>query len=378
MTARTLLFVATEDWFIASHFQPMIERALKDGWRVVAAARASGAHNNLTQIGAEFFNLCVSRGAGGLFSTIGEVAAVQSVIDQVRPDVVHAIALKPATLASLTRGPPLVLAITGLGWASTSRALKDRLARHSALSLIGATIRSGRAVGLFENRDDAGSIGWVDPARMFFAPGAGVDVDQYTSTPPPASPPVRIGLVARMIRSKGVDLAVEAVSALRRSGVDVDLSLAGAPDPDNPGAIKSRDIEAWCARGGIRWLGRIDDVPDFWSGMHVACLPSRGGEGLPRSLLEAAACGRPIVTTDVPGCRDFVRDGVEGRVVRIDDPQALAGAFSDLVANPNHRAAMGAAARTRVETGFTIGHVQNVAAQAWRAAIAAKQMTRFK
>lgn len=377
MTGR-LLFVATEDWFVASHFQPMVARAISDGWRVTIAARKTGADRALSTLGAQFEPLEIGRSGIDPLALVADTAAIQRVIDKVNPDLVHAIAMKPATLAALTRGPPLILAITGLGWLSTSRALKDRFARHSALTLIGAAIRSGRAVGLFENRDDAHALGRLDPKRVFLAPGAGVDISRYSPASPPTFPPVRIGLVARMIRSKGVDLAVEAVGALRRAGVEVELILAGAPDPDNPGAIDAGQIETWCARGGIRWLGRIDDVPRFWEGMNVACLPSRGGEGLPRSLLEAAACGRPIVTTDVPGCRDFVRDGVEGRVVRNEDAQALASAISDLVARPDLRAAMGVAARARVEAGYTVGHVQDVAAQAWRAASLSRQVVESK
>jgi glycosyltransferase involved in cell wall biosynthesis len=374
--ARTLLFIATEDWFVLSHFQPMLQRAIADGWRVIVAARPSGGEHTINALGAHFEALDIGRAAMGPRALLGDAAALQRLVDRIRPDVVHAIALKPAALATLTRGPRLVLAVTGLGWLSTSRALKDQIARRAALGAIGASIRSGRAIGLFENRDDCANVaraaGDLPPARTVFAPGAGVDTRALACLPEPAGAPpspVRVGLVARMIRSKGVDVAAEAIALVRAGGVNAELVLAGAPDPDNPGALAAEEIAAWSERGGVRWLGRVSNVPAFWADMHIACLPSRGGEGLPRSLLEAAAHGRAIVTTNTPGCRDLVRDGVEGLIVSPNDPAALAEAIAKLVTHPALRASMGAAARARVEAGFTIAHVQDAAAAAWTTAL---------
>jgi len=375
--ARSLLFVATEDWFIASHFEPMVDRALADGWRVTIAARPSGAHHRLEAKGAHFVALDIGRTAMGPQAVVRDARALQKIIDRIRPDVLHAIALKPAALATLTRGPRLVLAVTGLGYLSTSKALKDQIARRAALAMIGTAVRSGRGAALFENRDDCAAVaaasGPLPDRRVAFAPGAGVDPRKLAPLPDPDDATLHVGLVARMIRSKGVDVAAEAVRRLRDQGLDVDLTLAGAPDPDNPGAIAASTLEAWRAQGGVTWLGRVEDVAGFWTGMHIACLPSRGGEGLPRSLLEAAAHARAIVTTNVPGCRDLVRQGIEGLIAPPDDVDALAAAISTLAADPARRRAMAAAARRRIEEGFTITHVQAAAAAAWAAALETTQ-----
>ena len=142
-------------------------------------------------------------------------------------------------------------------------------------------------------------------------------------------PPLRVAVVARMLWSKGIDTAVEAVRRARAEGAAVELSLYGAPDPSNPRAIPEATLRAW-SRDGIAWHGPTARRRRRLGHHHVGCLPSRGGEGLPRTLLEAAACGRALLTTDVPGCRDLVRDGIEGLVVPPDDPAALAAALARL------------------------------------------------
>jgi glycosyltransferase involved in cell wall biosynthesis len=162
-----------------------------------------------------------------------------------------------------------------------------------------------------------------------------------------------VAVVARMLWSKGIDLAVEAVRIAKAQGAAIELSLYGAPDPSNPKAIPEATLKAWNAEPGISWHGATRDVAAVWRDHHVACLPSRGGEGLPRTILEAAACGRAIITTDVPGCRTFVRANVDGKIVPPDDAAGLAEAFLSLANDPNLVARMGQAARARVLDGFT-------------------------
>ena len=208
---------------------------------------------------------------------------------------------------------------------------------------------------LFENEDDPRLLG-LDPAdasRVWLVGGAGIDPDRFSPAPLPAQPPLKVAIVARMLWSKGIDTAVEATRQARASGAAIELSLYGAPDPSNPRAISEQQLHEWSTEDGIAWHGPTRDAASVWGGQHVGCLPSRGGEGLPRTLLEGAACGRAVVTTDVPGCRRLVRDGIEGHVVQADDPEALAEAFAVLAADPARTARMGEAARARVLDGFT-------------------------
>jgi glycosyltransferase involved in cell wall biosynthesis len=153
-------------------------------------------------------------------------------------------------------------------------------------------------------------------------------------------------------------------------GAAIELSLYGAPDPSNPKAVPEATLRAWSRLPGVAWHGRTDDVSGVWREHHVCCLPSRGGEGLPRTLLEGAACGRALVTTDVPGCRRLVRDGVEGRLVPPNDPVALADALTALAADPACVARMGEAARARVLDGFTERDVMEAVKRVYGAMLA--------
>jgi glycosyltransferase involved in cell wall biosynthesis len=284
----------------------------------------------------------------------GQLAAI---LKDEKADIVHCIALRSilvggfaATLAGIDRR---VYALTGSGFLG---ARTDRVASlaQRAVRLVVRGLQTGKTRYLFENTDDPKLLG-LDPmgANITIVGGAGIDPEALKPSPLPSQPPLKVALVARMLWSKGVDLAVEAVRAARAKGADIELSLYGAPDPSNPKAIPEETLEAWGSEPGIIWHGATRDVAAVWRDHHVACLPSRGGEGLPRTLLEAAACGRAIVTTDVPGCRTLVRDGVEGHVVPANDSAALAASFVSLAAAPERVKQMGEAARTRVLDGFT-------------------------
>jgi glycosyltransferase involved in cell wall biosynthesis len=163
---------------------------------------------------------------------------------------------------------------------------------------------------------------------------------------------VVVGLVARMLRSKGVLDAASAVRMLRARGLPVELLLAGATDPDNRDSLTCEELEALTAEPGVRWLGPVEDVRDVWQRAAIAVLPSTYGEGLPKALLEAAACGRPIVATDMPGCREIVRPAKTGLLVSPGDIGALAEAIAAMAGDPARRLAMGRAARALAEREF--------------------------
>jgi glycosyltransferase involved in cell wall biosynthesis len=182
--------------------------------------------------------------------------------------------------------------------------------------------------------------------------GAGVSATQFAPTTDPPVPPLRVAMVARMLRPKGIAEAVAAVQRARTLGADVVLDLYGTPDPSNRRSFSEAELQAWSAQPGVRWCGRTDDVVEVWRTHHVAVLLSYR-EGTPRSLVEAAAAGRPIITTDVPGCREVVRDGVEGILVPAGDSEQAAQALVRLAGDAGLRARMGAAARERFRGRFT-------------------------
>jgi glycosyltransferase involved in cell wall biosynthesis len=286
-----------------------------------------------------------------------------------RPDVVHAIALKPMALLALSgyRDGGRVFAMTGRGYLGVRRSGWTQTVNEALKTALRGALGEGRSLLLVENTEDRDWLsrdGDLD-ARTLVMPGAGVDPEAFTPAPFPTGPIV-IGVVARLIWTKGIDLVVDAVQALRASGENITLSIAGDADAESPEAVPAAEIVRWRGLPGVDALGRVADVKAFWAKAHIACLASRGGEGLPRSLLEAAACGRPIVTSDAAGCRDFVTGDI-GIVTANGDVAALTDALKRLLNDPTLRASMGAAARAKVVAGYTEVHAAEVATRAWAA-----------
>lgn len=360
--APLLAFLITEDWFFASHFLPMARAAREMGLDVVIITRVREHQGVLEATGARVIALEAERKSLNPFAVLANVARLAAILKREQPDILHMVALRPiliggvaARRAGIARR---VFALTGLGFLG---ARKDALGANAARAIrafVRGPLENATTRYLFENPDDAAGLDLApDDPRVVIVGGAGVDPGQFTPAPQPQGPTLRVAVVARMLWSKGVDLAVEAVRLARARGADVSLSLFGAPDPSNPRAIPENTLREWNARPGVTWHGRTSDIAGVWRDHHVALLPSRGGEGLPRTLLEAAACGRAIVTTDVPGCRHFVRDGVDGFIAPPDDAAALADVLVRLASDRDLVLACGEAARARLLSGFTERHV---------------------
>jgi len=350
----------TEDWFFCSHFLPMARAAVALGFEVAIATRIGDRRELLQREGLTILPLRGRRGRIGPLALAGEMMDLLRVIRAFRPDLLHLIALKPVLLAGLAgriAGVHAILcAVTGQGYLAAAKGARATVLRTAVSAALTWLFRSPRTHLLLENADDAApyarKIAGLE-SRCSQVGGAGVNPDKFPATPLPQHMPPVAALVARMLWSKGADLAVAAQQALMAEGKPLTLRLIGAPDPENPRAVPIATLEEWSRLPGVEWLGPRSDIAEVWRDADIALIPSRGGEGLPRALLEAASSGRPIVTTDVPGCRDFVRDGVEGRVVVPDSPEALAGALSDLLVDPARRAQMGLNARKRLLDGYT-------------------------
>ena len=199
--------------------------------------------------------------------------------------------------------------------------------------------------------------------------GAGVDIRRFTPRLEPEGP-VRVTMVSRLLWAKGVGEFIEAASAIRKTRKDIVFTLVGVPDKENPGAVPYKQAAAWRATGIIDWWGYREDIADVWAHSHIAVLPSWYREGLPSALLEAAACGRPIVTTDVPGCRQAVCHGENGLLVPARDARALADAIVALADDPALRVSMGAAGRRRTEIEFSAARVHAETLQIYEQALA--------
>lgn len=365
-----LLYLVTEDWFFVSHFLPMAREARAAGFEVVVATRV---RDHAARIAAEGFRVVPLEGerrSVGVAEVVRGFARIVRIVRAERPDLVHCIALRMVALGGLAArlggARRLVLAPTGLGQVWSEDSAINRVVRAVLRLVIGRWLRGPDTRYLFENTDDAREFGLSGPA-VTIVPGAGVDPADFPLSPEPPAPPLKVAVVARMIAAKGIEDAVIAVRRARELGATVELDLYGAPDPSNPRSCSEEELTTWSAQPGITWQGPTADVGQVWRTHHVAMLLTWYREGLPRSLIEAAASGRPIVTTDSPGCRDLVRDGQEGVLVPLRDTEAAARALVQLAADPELRKRLGQAALTRFRDGYTEAAVR----EAVRAAYAA-------
>lgn len=376
MRRPKLLFVATEDWFFASHFLPMARAAREMDFDVAVIARERQHRRVIEATGARLIALEAERRSLSPKALYHQVRALKRLIETERPDILHCIALKPIALAGLAGKlagvERRVYALTGLGFLGARQGTAAAAARFAAKFWLREAVDGPQVRFLFENPDDPVMLG-LDPqdrSKVALVGGAGVDPLVLMPEPQPPAPPLRVALVARMLWSKGVDLAVEAVKLARAQGAKVELTIHGAPDPSNPKAIPEATLREWAARPGIKWAGPTRDIEGVWRAHHLCCLPSRGGEGLPRTILEAASCGRAILTTDVPGCRSFVRDGKDGMVVPPDDAVALAKALIALAGAPGLVERMGTSARNRLLDGHTERDVMDAVKALYRSLLA--------
>jgi glycosyltransferase involved in cell wall biosynthesis len=351
-----LLYLVSEDWYFRSHRLPMALAAQRAGYEVHVATRVQADGAAIEELGFKLHPLGWNRGSTNPLDRLRLIAEVRRLYRRLKPDLVHHVALEPTvigSIAALGLRMPRLNALAGLGFVFTSRTRKARLAGFIVGNLLRFLLTRPHASVLVQNEDDRAAIAaiGVSRERIFLIAGSGVDADQLTPMPEPPGQ-VTVGFVGRLLDDKGVRTLVAAHDLLQNRGRTVRLLLAGEPDPANPASIPPDEIAAWKQRGGIEVLGHVPDIRAVWAAAHIAVLPSRR-EGLPKSLLEAAACGRAIVATDVPGCRVIARDGVNALLVPPDDPPALADAIDVLARDAMLRQAFAAAGRRLVEDEFS-------------------------
>jgi glycosyltransferase involved in cell wall biosynthesis len=366
-----ILYLVTEDWFFISHFLPMARVARDCGFEVVVATRVGDGGERLASEGLRVVPVASRRGSASLLASLRDLQSSFAVVRAERADIVHCIALRPVVIGGLAAwlagAKKIILAPTGLGHLWLDRGFATGVIRNVARFVVSRWLRGPRTRYLFENRDDPVAFGF-DPTApdITIVGGAGVDPATISAFPEPPQPPLKVAVVSRMIHPKGIAEAVAAVQHARDAGAAIELHLFGDPDPANPYSISRQQLLQWSAAPGITWHGRTADVDAVWRTHHVAMLLSYYREGLPRALVEAAAAGRPIVTTDMPGCREVVRDGIEGILVPPHNAAAAGKALIDLAGDGGLRARLGAAAHARFLQRFTTDAVERTVRNLYR------------
>jgi len=355
---KKLLYLITEDWFFCSHFIERAVAASKAGYEVLVVAR-EGTHGHLIrEAGLRFVSLEIDRRSMNPFRELRLFIAILGLYRRERPHIVHQIAVKPILYGSLaailTGSRSIVNAPVGMGYAFSSSDFKARLLRPLLSLSFRFLMNPRRSKVIFENADDLNDFvicGGVRPCDAVLIRGAGVDVHRFLPGRESECTPMVV-LMARMLRDKGVAEFVQAAWRLHAEGVAGRFVLVGEPDIENFSSISEETLAAWNGVRGVEYWGWRDDAVAILAQASIACLPSYR-EGLPKSLLEAAACGLPIVTTDVPGCREIVVDGENGFLVPARNSDALATALQRLLTNPALRQQMGALGRIKAETQFS-------------------------
>ena len=357
MAPPRLLYLVTEDWYFISHRLPMAQAAKRAGYEVHVATRVKRHGAEIEAHGFKLHQIGWRRGSLDVFSVARSMLQIRALYRRLNPALVHHVALQPSVVGSLAAvGLPMarVNAIAGLGYAFTGTSLKARIVRNVLVPVL-RRFASDKSVVLVQNADDRTLLQRLGlrPANIELIGSSGVEVSAFTPLPEPADPVPVIGIATRMLAIKGVETLVEASRLLRRRGIAHKVILAGAPDARNPSSISEDTLRAWGSEPGITWLGHQKDVRKLWEASHIAVLTSLGGEGIPKTLLEAAACGRPIVATDVPGCREIARPGRNGLLVPPGDANALADALEALIKDPALRRRFGAEGRVIVEQEYS-------------------------
>lgn len=365
-----ILYLVTEDWFFASHFLPMASAAQECGFEVVVATRVRDHGERLRAAGIRVIPVETRRGSISPLVGLHDFLQSYRTVRGERADIVHCISLRTVVIgglaARLAKAKAIVLAPTGLGHLWFDRGPGARLARSLARFTVGWWLRGAHTRYLFENRDDPREFGLDPDGRdVTIIGGSGVDPATIPLSPEPPEPPMKVAVVSRMIEPKGIAEAVAAVRHARAAGSAIELHLFGDPDDTNPRSIPRTRLLQWAAEPGIAWHGSVADIAPVWRDHHVAMLLSHR-EGLPRALVEAAAAGRAIVTTDVPGCREVVRDGKEGVLVPLGDIEAAARALIELAAEPELRRRMGLTANARFQECFTVQQVARTVRELYR------------
>jgi glycosyltransferase involved in cell wall biosynthesis len=373
-----VLFVVNQDWFLLSHRLPLA-RALRDrGAEVIVVGRDSGRVAAIHAEGFDFVALPISRKGLNPLAELRTILFLARLYRRLRPRLIHHSTVKPVVYGSiaarLAPDAAVVNTVSGLGYPFFSRDRVARALRPLLRVLYRVALARPRTRTIFQNPQDLRDfvrMGLLREDAAVLVRGSGVNCSVFHVTPESDGQPL-VMLAARMLWNKGVKEFVQAVRLMRDAGVRARFALVGGPDAGNPCAIPVAQLEQWAREGDVEWWGHRRDMPRVLSQASVVVLPSTYGEGLPKVLLEAAASGRPIVATDVRGCREIVRDGVNGLLVPPGDVGALARAITRCLASPELRAQFGRAGRGFVEAEFAEGAVVTQTLGVYRQALGAR------
>ena len=350
----------TEDWYFWSHRLELAEAAKQEGFTVYIITNQGRHAASLAVKGFILQNLKIHRSIGSPVNELGTFFKLLRLYKHIKPDLVHHVALKPIVIGSmaawLSRVPAVVNSYTGLGYLFISNTFKSRLFKFLVVPFLALIMRGRRYYSIVQNPDDEAMLNRMRltrPSRTLLIRGSGVDIDKFNFSSEPETDHPIVLFASRLLKDKGIIEFIDAVKTLRKRNSQARFVLVGDRDEDNPSSVSKDELSEWVDQDIVEWWGYREDMEEVFKQVHIVCLPSYR-EGLPKVLLEAAASGRPIVTTDVPGCREVVHDGVNGLLVPARDATKLADALQALISSPTLRVRMGSAGRARIVDNYGI------------------------
>jgi glycosyltransferase involved in cell wall biosynthesis len=357
-----LLLSSNTDWYLFNFRLSLAQYLRGAGIEVVLVSPPGDYVARLEEQGLRWIRGEVGRQSLAPWTEISSLRQIYEIYRQERPDLVHHHTVKPVlygTLAArMARIPGIANSITGRGYIFLGENLKARLLRLAVKPVYRLAFRLPNCGVIFENTNDQEYFiqnHLVDSKQTWLIEGVGVDQERFAPHPEPEGIPV-ILMAARMLWDKGVGVLVEAARLLKRE-MPVRVALVGEPDLGNPATVSRKMLEAWNTEGVVEWWGWQPDMAQVYQRCHIVTLPTMYGEGVPTTLLEGAASGRPLVATDIPGCRQVVIAGHNGFLVPTNDPPALAEALKCLASDPVLRGRIGSASRDLVMQKYTHAQV---------------------
>lgn len=362
LRAKKILFVVNAPEFFLSHRLPIALAARDEGYKVHVATADGDAVREIRSLGLVHHTVAIARSGQNPLAELGSIIGLYRLFRELRPDVVHLITIKPVLYggiaARLAGISAVVAAVSGLGTVFVAQSKAARARRALVSWLYRMAFSQQRLAVIFQNPDDRDgllAVGALKKEQVRMIRGSGVNLVNYSFVPESEGTPVVV-MAARLLRDKGVYEFVEAARLLESRGVEVVMRLIGAPDPGNPTSVEQAELDGWAAEGVVELPGYCNDIALQYGAANIVCLPSYR-EGLPKGLVEAAACGRAVVTTDVPGCRDAIEPDVTGVLVPAKSAPSLADALQALIEEPERRMRMGKAGRELAEQAFSIDRI---------------------
>jgi len=359
---QRVLFLVASDRYFHSHRLELARRVKAAGYDVVVATPKGPYVPAIEAAGLRHVHISMVRQGRNPFDDVKTLKGLVDLFRKERPDLVHNVAIKPilygSMAAKIARVPAIVNAMPGMGYVFLNKQLLSRVLRKGVLAGFRVAFYGRNSKLILQNPDDIEtwiSHGVVKRHQVVLIRGAGVDVSKFRPTPEPSGPPLVV-LPSRLLFDKGISEYVEAARIVKARGIACRFALVGEGDPGNPASVPDEVAKKWEREGVMELFGWREDMPQVIAESAVVCLPSYG-EGLPKALLEAAASGRPIVTTNVPGCREVVQEGRNGFLVPARDAKALGEALGKLLGDAALRKKMGQESRTMAETDFSVDRI---------------------